>query len=183
MIYFVRHTESTANRDGKFAGRTDSPLTLIGLEQAVALADELAVHGIQPARIICSTLSRTKQTARIIASRLRYPQGAIIVDPDFDEYDFGELNGKVKKGVDASVFEATLSREDPLDFYARLQRGWNRYAALPGDSLLVSHAFVRFGLECALEDGDITVFHERASRTSLPDSIYEYPNQLIGRAD
>ena len=41
-FYFVRHGQSVGNAARVFTGQTDSPLTVLGRQQAAAVADELA---------------------------------------------------------------------------------------------------------------------------------------------
>ena len=87
-IYFVRHGESEANAARRFAGRSDSPLTERGREQAKAVADALAkVHF---ARIVSSPLSRCRDTALVIAQRQQLP---VDLEPDLVEIDVGDRTG------------------------------------------------------------------------------------------
>ena len=64
-FYLVRHGESEANVARRFAGRTDSPMTERGREQAKAVAEALAK--IHFDRIVSSPLSRCRDTALVIA--------------------------------------------------------------------------------------------------------------------
>ena len=50
-FHFVRHGESEANAARRFAGRTDSPLTERGREQAEAVAKALAKIPLRPHRL------------------------------------------------------------------------------------------------------------------------------------
>lgn len=65
LIFLVRHGESEGNRDNKFRGRVDFPLTEIGLKQADELKEFL--KGFDFVRIISSPLKRSVQTAQPIA--------------------------------------------------------------------------------------------------------------------
>jgi broad specificity phosphatase PhoE len=87
-FYFVRHGESEANAAHRFAGRTDSPLTPRGREQAEAVADALAKVTFD--RIVSSPLSRCFDTALAIAKRHDLP---VDVEPDLVEIDVGEKTG------------------------------------------------------------------------------------------
>lgn len=87
-FYFVRHGESEANAARRFAGRTDSPLTERGRQQAQAVAEALAhVHFD---RIVSSPLSRCRDTALVIARRHQLP---VDLEPDLAEIDVGEKTG------------------------------------------------------------------------------------------
>jgi broad specificity phosphatase PhoE len=87
-IYFVRHGESEANAARRFAGRSDSPLTERGREQAKAVADVLAKVHFD--RILSSPLSRCRDTAVVIARRHQLP---VDLEPDLMEIDVGERTG------------------------------------------------------------------------------------------
>ncbi len=70
-LYLLRHGETQFNRDGRYQGRTDSPLTPLGLDQARAVAGRLAeVLGDAPVRLLTSPLERARRTARIVADAL-----------------------------------------------------------------------------------------------------------------
>ena len=87
-IYFVRHGESEANAARRFAGRTDSPLTERGREQANAVAEALAKVHFD--RIVSSPLSRCRDTALAIARRQQLP---VDLERDLVEIDVGEKTG------------------------------------------------------------------------------------------
>jgi len=87
-FYFVRHGESEANAARRFAGQTDSPLTEKGRKQAEAVADELAK--VRFDQVVSSDLSRTRDTADVIASRQAVP---VEVVRDLREIDVGERTG------------------------------------------------------------------------------------------
>jgi len=87
-FYLVRHGESEANATRRFAGRTDSPLTELGRQQAEAVAEALA--SVHFDRIVSSPLSRCRDTALIIARRHQLP---VDLEPDLVEIDVGEKTG------------------------------------------------------------------------------------------
>jgi broad specificity phosphatase PhoE len=179
MIYFVRHGQSEANEAGRFAGTTNSPLTDNGRLDAFEIAAKLKAMGVRPSRIVSSSLSRARDTAIIIAMQLGSAVDEIIIDGYFNEYDFGDLNDQLKQGVGSEEFMQTPNREEPEVLYARLRDGWNAYAQLSGDTLIVSHSFVRLGIECALNGGDMALFHDRASTKESNSEIGIYPQVLI----
>ncbi|HVD31823.1 MAG TPA: histidine phosphatase family protein [Methylomirabilota bacterium] len=88
-FYFVRHGESEGNAARVFTGQTDSPLTARGREQAAAVAEELAQ--VKFDRIVSSDLSRTRDTADVIAKRLGKP---VEIVPELREIDVGDRTGK-----------------------------------------------------------------------------------------
>jgi len=87
-FYFVRHGESEANVARRFAGRTDSPLTERGRQQAKAVA--AALGSVQFDRIISSPLSRCRDTALVIAQRQQLP---VDLEADLVEIDVGDKTG------------------------------------------------------------------------------------------
>jgi broad specificity phosphatase PhoE len=87
-FYLVRHGESEANAARRFAGQSDSPLTARGRQQAEAVADEL--ENVRFDRIVSSDLSRTRDTAEVIARR--HGMGVEVI-PELREIDVGERTG------------------------------------------------------------------------------------------
>ena len=88
-FYFVRHGESEGNAARVFTGQTDSPLTARGRQQAAAVADELAK--VKFDRIISSDLSRSLETAELIAKRHGL---SVEVMPALREINVGDRTGK-----------------------------------------------------------------------------------------
>lgn len=68
-IYCIRHGITAANKEDRFAGRTDEPLHSEGEAQARAVAERLGGVGI--AAVVAGPLTRTQQTGRIIADHLQ----------------------------------------------------------------------------------------------------------------
>lgn len=88
-FYFVRHGESEGNAARIFTGQSDSPLTARGRTQAAAVADEL--DKVKFDRIVSSDLSRSRDTAEVIAKR----RGLTVeVVPELREINVGERTGK-----------------------------------------------------------------------------------------
>lgn len=87
-FFFVRHGESEANAAHRFSGRMDSPLTDRGRSQAIAAAE--ALEGVPFDRIIATPLSRSLDTALIIARRRQLP---VDVVRELVEIDVGEKTG------------------------------------------------------------------------------------------
>jgi 2,3-bisphosphoglycerate-dependent phosphoglycerate mutase len=89
-IYFVRHGESESNLRREFSNHGwKHPLTPQGVQQAEALADELA--GIPCRAIFSSPLQRAVQTAEILAARLGVP---VTRTDALREYDVGSWEGR-----------------------------------------------------------------------------------------
>ena len=87
-FFFVRHGESQANLARIFSGRRDSPLTERGRAQAVTVAD--ALNDVRFDRIVATPLSRSLDTALVVARRRKMP---VDIVRDLVEIDVGEKTG------------------------------------------------------------------------------------------
>ena len=87
-IYVARHGQTQWNVDLMVCGRTDIPLTELGLRQAQLLAKE--ADGLGITRIISSPMLRTRQTAAAVAERHQIP---VSTDERLIEQDYGECEG------------------------------------------------------------------------------------------
>ncbi len=79
-LYLVRHGQSQANLEHRFAGHTDIPLSPLGVAQAKATGEYM--KDIPLDVILSSDLQRAWNTALPIASSHRLP---VLPDPDFRE--------------------------------------------------------------------------------------------------
>src|SRR6478735_5325583 len=85
QVWLLRHAETEWSRSGQHTGRTDIPLTDAGRDVARGLGERLA--GEDFAFVLCSPLSRARETARLAGlacSGLR---------DDLLEWDYGEYEG------------------------------------------------------------------------------------------
>jgi broad specificity phosphatase PhoE len=87
-LLLARHGETSWNRDGRFQGHADPPLSDAGREQARALAAELADAPL--AAVYASDLRRAAETAEIVAERHGL---SVRTDPALREVDVGEWSG------------------------------------------------------------------------------------------
>lgn len=160
-ILLVRHGETTWNRDGRYQGRTDVPLSSDGEAQVRALGARLGHVPIAVA--VASPLSRARTTAEaILAGR---PAPVLELEPELVEISHGAWEGQLASDVEAAHAEmlgAWRSRPDrdvPAgpgaetlgDVEARAWPVLERLAArLRGDQtgLLVAHDAVNRVLLC-----------------------------------
>ena len=106
-LLFVRHAESTANAENRYQGRADFPLSDAGRRQARKLADRFHSEGFVPTHVYTSPLSRTSETAAILAA----PWGMDVVDvDDLMEYDVGILSGLTVDEVPSRYPELDMER-------------------------------------------------------------------------
>jgi len=68
-VYIVRHGQSVANLEERFAGHSDFPLTDLGRKQAELAGDYLVQQGIRLDAAYASDLCRAFETGRIIAEK------------------------------------------------------------------------------------------------------------------
>lgn len=92
-IYLLRHGETDWNREERIQGHTDIPLNEKGRAQIAQTAAGLAGVCSRIDAILCSPLSRARESARIAAGRLHYPVNRIIEEPLLIERSFGEAEG------------------------------------------------------------------------------------------
>ena len=131
-LLLLRHGETAWNRERRYQGWTDTPLSPEGLVQAEAAARELKEHAF--AAVYASPLRRARDTAAAIAA----PHGLEVeTDPAFRELAFGEWEG------------LTLDEARVRD--AALYEGWARtphlFSPPGGESLAQARDRVLTGLE------------------------------------
>jgi len=92
----VRHAQAEHNtRRFRVMGRAlDSPLTGVGIGQAINLAQELEKEEPIIGGLYCSTAVRCQQTAKYVAQR--YPSLEIILDDRLLEMDQGTFSNRFK---------------------------------------------------------------------------------------
>jgi ribonuclease H / adenosylcobalamin/alpha-ribazole phosphatase len=84
----LRHGQTPMSVQKRYAGRTDAPLTEVGVQQAAAAAKRLASADLGV--IVTSPLLRTVQTAQAVAA---VTGAAVVMDDGFRETDFGAWEG------------------------------------------------------------------------------------------
>lgn len=88
MLHLVRHGEAEGNRERRFIGQQDVPLSDLGVRQAELVAGRLAGAGVE--RVVSSDLVRATSTAAPLAAALGV---TIEVEPDLREVDNGLWTG------------------------------------------------------------------------------------------
>ncbi|HWW20417.1 MAG TPA: histidine phosphatase family protein [Steroidobacteraceae bacterium] len=90
-LILVRHGESHGNRDRIFAiNPAELPLTELGYRQASEVADQIELM-FKAEVVVASPFLRARETARVIAGRLRLP---LEIETDLYERDVGALKGQ-----------------------------------------------------------------------------------------
>jgi broad specificity phosphatase PhoE len=99
-LVFVRHGVTEWNREGRWQGRLDPPLSDRGRREARMVAERLAADpDLRPARILSSTLARAAETAAIIGASVGI---AVEPDPRLVEIGAGEWEGRTHAELAAS---------------------------------------------------------------------------------
>jgi ribonuclease H / adenosylcobalamin/alpha-ribazole phosphatase len=88
VTLLLRHGQTPMSVQKRYAGRSDVPLTDVGVDQAIAAAKRLAPAGIGV--IVSSPLQRATRTAQEVAEITGAP---VVIDEGFRETDFGAWEG------------------------------------------------------------------------------------------
>lgn len=134
-LYLIRHGETEWSLSGQHTGRTDLPLTTHGEDEARKLIPWL--RHIKFARVLTSPLQRARRTCELAGI------GAVEVEPDLAEWDYGDYEGRLSRDI---------CKERP---------GWNVFAdgcphgELPGQ---VSERADRLIAHLRTLDGNVALF-------------------------
>jgi broad specificity phosphatase PhoE len=112
-VYVVRHGETVWNRDGRFQGSFDSPLTERGRDQArrygVALRERL---GQDQPDLVSSPLGRAVETMRLACAAAGWDAARCRLDPDLKEVSLGAYDGLTRDEIPDFDGLRTLHAED-----------------------------------------------------------------------
>ncbi len=111
-LILVRHGITDWNREGRFQGHADPPLSMDGRSEATLLGQRLAVdERYRPRRIVASSLTRALETAALIDAALAAAGSPTTVEPDarLMEVGQGEWEGRT---------HAELAVDDPKRYAA-----------------------------------------------------------------
>ena len=177
VLYLVRHGQSEWNRMGRIQGRSESPLTGRGRQQAAALGRMLGSVLPDPGiDIVASPLARAFETATIIAGELGRDAGDVRTDERINDFDVGVLAGYLGWAAVASDYPelARLRLEDPIHFHppggesgadvlARARAFLTARRAAGLDTLVVCHGVINKFIRAAargITGGDIIALGE-----------------------
>jgi broad specificity phosphatase PhoE len=180
----VRHGETTWNREGRYQGQIDTPLSSFGLEQGAKVAAALKDVPID----ICyaSPLSRSYQTAEMCARHHNLP---VVPDERLLEINHGEWEGLLASEV-AERQPELLERwrttvvdvqmpggENIKDVCKRSMDAFIEYAAKHKGKtvLVVAHDAVNKAVLCDILDIDLSHFWQiKQDNTCI--NVFEYHN-------
>ena len=173
-VVLVRHGESQWIAENRFQGQGDSPLTELGRRQALLTARRIArrtrrpilpLPASAPRRVVHSPLSRTAETATLIARAVNGGRGEdavatpvpVLPDPGFLEIGQGDWEGRpATEVVERWGEQLEAWRRDPLTAWAP-----------GGESLPVGDERVRAALRALLADLATAALAPAAGRSQV----------------
>ena len=140
-IYFVRHGQTVWNVENKICGKSDSPLTGKGHEQAVETGKKILERGIKADMILCSPLSRAKDTAVHISEVTRIPmrEEQRLIEQNFGKYEATARNGKEFQEAKKQFLNRYGDGESMFQLAQRIYNLLDDLKADGGDYILVAH--------------------------------------------
>jgi broad specificity phosphatase PhoE len=167
-IYFVRHGESESNaKDISSGSGNDIPLTAKGRQQAKQAGIELKDKRIQ--LIVSSPMTRTVDTATIIAKELGYDPQKIVRNPLFKERDLGIYEGQHRDRLYGDI--AKVESEDRL--HSRLKEALSWLSKQKEDRIVVvSHGGARRAVRVINEN--LPISHMYKIEAAGNGEIYEF---------
>ncbi len=125
-IYFIRHGLTEGNKEGRYIGSTDVPLSAEGKKELFNLKEDFEYPDVQ--KVYTSPLQRCLDTAEIL-----YPDRMIHIVDKIKEYDFGSFEGKsidelksdksFKKWIESGMKIVPEGAEDMQKFLKRCDEG------------------------------------------------------------
>jgi 2,3-bisphosphoglycerate-dependent phosphoglycerate mutase len=102
-LILLRHLQSQWNKENRFTGWTDVPLSEEGTRDAKKVAEKL--FGFKIDKVYTSPLIRNKGTAYLILKELGKEDLPVVIDKALDERNYGKLQGLNKDEVKAEYGE------------------------------------------------------------------------------
>jgi probable phosphoglycerate mutase len=130
MIYLIRHGQTEFNREQRYQGAADSPLTALGRAQARAVGLRLAELVAPATPIVASPLGRAAATAQIIRETAGLT-GAVAFDARIAEISMGRWDGLTRPEVEAQGPGFSFDPYPPPDWFMRSPDG-ETYMAFAG---------------------------------------------------
>ena len=96
-FYFVRHSQTIWNVEGKICGATDIALTDLGHKQAIETGKKILEEQIHADEILYSPLMRAADTAKHISEMTGIPAR---VEPRLKEQNFGNWESTPRTGAE-----------------------------------------------------------------------------------
>jgi len=179
-LYFARHGETNWNRIRRWQSRTDIPLNQAGRRQARALSQLIRSRNIVFKRVVCSPLSRARETAEILMDGV---DPVLEIDSRLVELDLGEFEGRLENELGKELGERydewksrmyldpAPSGESVLDVARRVEPLLASLLNTAGHVLVVGHQGVNMALKAKLSNcftvGCLSSFRQRNDEIDL----------------
>jgi broad specificity phosphatase PhoE len=140
-VYLARHGETEWSLTGQHTGRTDIPLTARGERNALSLRQRL--DGVVFTKVLVSPRSRARRTCELAGFGDRAE-----VDPDLQEWDYGEYEGRRtvdirKERPDWYLFRDGCPGGESVEAIGdRADRVVAHLRAIEGNVLIFSHGHI-----------------------------------------
>ncbi len=158
-LELIRHGETDLQREHRYQGITDAPLSAVGRER-------LHPAYFRPARVIVTPLRRTRETAAIL-----FPAVPQLVIPELQEMNFGSFEGKnylemehdpdYRSWVDGMCLGRCPGGESKAEYVRRVSRTFTALmdqalAECWSDCIIVAHGGTQMALleQFAIEKKD-----------------------------
>ncbi|MEY8462361.1 histidine phosphatase family protein [Streptococcus merionis] len=121
-LYLMRHGQTRFNQQQRIQGATDSPLTELGIEQALAACAYFNSKAITFDRIYSSTQERACDTAELASGRTDYIRLKGLKEIDFGAFEGQQefLNPPLQKDIGYGDYFVTYGGESSLAVRARM---------------------------------------------------------------
>jgi len=179
-LYFARHGQTNWNRIRRWQSRTDIPLNQTGRRQARALSKVIRSQDIVFKRVVCSPLSRARETAEILMDGF---DPELEIDSRLAELDLGEFEGRLESELRKELGEKydewkgrmyldpAPSGEGILDVARRVEPLLSVLLDTSGHVLVVGHQGVNMALKATLCNcftvGCLSSFRQRNDEIDL----------------
>ena len=156
MIYIVRHGQTVWNLQKRKQGQMDSPLTLLGVNQALLISEILKeeIKDFSNFEIVISPQWRCQQFSSIICEHLGIKFSKCIVENNLREHSFGFWEG---------LTEDEIESEYPGMLKKRYSNWWE-YIVPGGESYELLSKRAEKILNCYYNKKVIFVCHEMVSK-------------------
>jgi 2,3-bisphosphoglycerate-dependent phosphoglycerate mutase len=96
-LFLLRHGQSVLNAQDRFTGLLDPPLSPIGEDEASRAGALLSSASFSPDLVYTSTLTRTRDTSRIVLDVLGDPGVPVLAAWELNERSYGSLTGRARR--------------------------------------------------------------------------------------
>lgn len=165
-VYIVRHGQTEYNVAGKAQGWKDSPLTRMGMAQALMLRRWMDGRHLHFHTIYTSDLGRAVQTASILAE----PETQVLATDGLREISFGDLDGQDSSAFRGVDWEKDYESHGGESYEQAVLRAWKTLMSILETELqksetepvlIVTHGAILTGMYQLLDKSDTRSWPEQ----------------------